>query len=191
MPDRATPGHGLSQPSELQRARGERDRGDGRGGVRRAGGGRAGEGHAGPPADDRRRTGRIIRMDEIIGELLLLTSHKLRTESRERVQKYEIVIMLQGDASPQFLYCFDISPNGPCLGSSWLQTCQTSGGNSQIQCMQHNMGIEGTCHPVVCQTQTRQGGPESTLGVVSLLFVFLMNPLCLSNTCVPLYNTFA
>ena len=55
-----------------------------------------------------------IRMDEIIGELLLLTSHKLRTESRERVQKYEIVIMVQGDrdTSPQFLYCVDISPEG-------------------------------------------------------------------------------
>ena len=33
-----------------------------------------------------------IRMDEIVGELLLLTSHQLRTVSRERVQKYEIVI---------------------------------------------------------------------------------------------------
>ena len=33
-----------------------------------------------------------IRKDEFVGELLLLTSHKLRTESRERVQKYEIVI---------------------------------------------------------------------------------------------------
>ena len=77
FPDRATPGHGLSQPSELQPAGGERDRGDGRGGVRRAGGGRAGEGHAGPPADDRRRTGRKIRKDVTFGrELHLLRLHR-------------------------------------------------------------------------------------------------------------------